>query len=252
MSAKQTAASSGKSKAGISGSMGKRGKRYREAAKLVKAEELYTLTNAIDILTKYPRAKFDESVDIAINLGVNPRKAEENVRGTVELPHGTGKQVRVAAFCRGEKAKEAEAAGADFVGADDLVAKIQGGWMEFDAVVATPDVMGLIGKIGKLLGPRGLMPNPKVGSVTVDIAKAVQAIKAGRVEFRVEKAGILQVAAGKVSFGAEKIAENVSSVMDAVLKAKPQAAKGTYVQAIHVSTTMGPSVQVDPTPYRQL
>lgn len=229
----------------------KQGKRYREAAKLVKPEQLYLLTDAIATLTTFPKAKFDETVDVSINLGVNPRKAEENVRGTVELPHGTGKTVRVAAFCRGEKAKEAEAAGADFVGADDLVAKIQGGWMEFDAVVATPDVMGLVGKIGKLLGPRGLMPNPKVGSVTLDVAKAVQAIKAGRVEFRVEKAGILQVPAGKLSFGADKIAENVASVMDAVLKAKPQSAKGTYVKAIHVSTTMGPSVKVDPAPFRQ-
>lgn len=229
----------------------KSGKRYREAAKLVKPLHLYSLDEATAILSKFPKAKFDETVDIAVNLGVNPRKAEENVRGTVELPHGTGKTVRVAAFCRGEKAKEAEAAGADFIGADDLVAKIQEGWMDFDAVVATPDVMGLIGKIGKLLGPRGLMPNPKVGTVTPDIAKAVQAIKAGRVEFRVEKAGILQVPAGKISFGAAKIRENVASVMDAVMKAKPQAAKGTYVQAIHLSTTMGPSVAIDPSPYRQ-
>ncbi|MFN8390879.1 MAG: 50S ribosomal protein L1 [Bdellovibrionota bacterium] len=232
--------------------MAKKGKRYREAAKLVKPETLYSLTQAAELLEKFPRAKFDESIDVAINLGVNPKKAEENVRGTVALPHGTGKTLRVAAFCKGEKIKEAEAAGADFVGADDLVAKVQGGWMEFDAVVATPDVMALVGKIGKLLGPRGLMPNPKVGTVTADIAKAIQAIKAGRVEFRVEKAGVLHVAAGKASFGAKKIEENVASVIDAVLKAKPQAAKGTYLKAISLSTTMGPGVAVDPAPYRAI
>lgn len=230
--------------------MAQKGKRYREARKAVKPGSQHTLAAAAELLAKFPRAKFDESVDVAINLGVNPKKAEENVRGTVALPHGTGKTLRVAAFCKGEKAKEAEAAGADYVGADDLVAKVQGGWLDFDAVVATPDVMALVGRIGKLLGPRGLMPNPKVGTVTADIAKAVQAIKAGRVEFRVEKAGIVHVAAGKASFGAKKIEENVASVLDAVVKAKPPAAKGTYIKSIHVSTTMGPGVTVDPTPYR--
>ncbi len=232
--------------------MGTRGKRYKEALKAVKPEAVYTLADAAEVLNNFPKAKFDETVDVAIWLGVNPKKAEENVRGTVALPHGTGKTLRVAAFCKGEKMKEAEAAGADFVGADDLVAKIQGGWMDFDAVVATPDVMALVGKIGKLLGPRGLMPNPKVGTVTVDIAKAVQAIKAGRVEFRVEKAGIVHVAAGRASFGPKKIEENVGSIIDAVMKAKPQTSKGTYIKSIYVSTTMSPSVSVDPTPYRQV
>lgn len=232
--------------------MGTRGKRYKEARKLVKPTSVYSLTEAADLVSKFPRAKFDESVDVAINLGVNPKKAEENVRGTVALPHGTGKTLRVAAFCKAEKAKEAEAAGADFVGAEDLVAKVQGGWMDFDAVVATPDVMALVGRIGKLLGPRGLMPNPKVGTVTADIGKAVQAIKAGRVEFRVEKAGIVHVVAGKASFGAQKIQENINSVIEAVVKAKPQASKGIYLQRIHLSTTMGPSVEVDPTPFRSV
>lgn len=230
--------------------MGKQGKRYREGAKTVKPLVAYSLADAAEIVSKFPKAKFDESVDVAVALGVNPKKADENVRGTVTLPHGTGKTLRVAAFCKGEKAKEAEAAGADFVGADDLVAKVQGGWMDFDAVVATPDVMALVGKIGKLLGPRGLMPNPKVGTVTTDIAKAVQAIKGGRVEFRVEKAGIVHVAAGKASFGAKKIEENVASVLDAVMKAKPQASKGVYIKSITMSLTMSPGVTVDPTPYR--
>lgn len=230
--------------------MGKPGKRIREARKLVKPSTQYTLTDGAELLSKFPSTKFDESIDVAINLGVNPKKAEENVRGTVALPHGTGKTLRVAAFCKGDKVKEAEAAGADFVGADELVAKIQGGWMDFDAVVATPDVMALVGRIGKLLGPRGLMPNPKVGTVTVEIGKAIQAIKGGRVEFRVEKAGIVHVAAGKKSFGSKKIEENVASIIDAVVKAKPATAKGTYVKTIHLSTTMGPSVEIDPTPYR--
>ena len=230
--------------------MAKDGKRYREAQKLVKPDAVYTLANAAELIEKFPKAKFDETIDVAIWLGVNPKKAEENVRGTVALPHGTGKTLRVAAFCKGDKVKEAEAAGADFVGADDLVAKIQGGWMDFDAVVATPDVMALVGRIGKLLGPRGLMPNPKVGTVTADIGKAVQAIKAGRVEFRVEKAGIVHVAAGKASFGAKKIEENIASVLDAVLKAKPATSKGTYIKSIHISGTMSPGVAVDTTPYR--
>lgn len=230
--------------------MAGKSKRVREALKLVEQGRLYSLDEASDLLTKFPKAKFDEAVDVAVNLGVNPRKAEENVRGTVVLPHGTGRTVRVAVFCKGDKAKEAEAAGADFVGAEDLVQKIQGGWMEFDAAIATPDVMALVGRIGKLLGPRGLMPNPKVGTVTVDVGKAVQAIKSGRVEFRVEKAGIVHVAAGRISFGPAKIKENVGSVIDAIVRAKPAAAKGTYVKSIYLSTTMGPSVAIDPLPYR--
>ncbi len=227
------------------------GKRVREAKKMVVAEKVYSLNEAAGILAKFPKAKFDETVDLAVNLGVNPRKAEENVRGTVALPHGTGKTVRVAVFCKADKAKEAEAAGADFVGAEELVAKIQGGWMDFDAAIATPDMMALVGRIGKLLGPRGLMPNPKVGTVTPDVAKAVQAVKGGRVEFRVEKAGIVQVGTGKISFGPEKIEENLRSVVEAIVKAKPATSKGIYLKSIYVSTTMGPSLAVDPTPFRQ-
>ncbi|HMO17561.1 MAG TPA: 50S ribosomal protein L1 [Oligoflexia bacterium] len=225
--------------------MAKSGKRLQSARKLVEAEKHYSLEEAVQILEKFPKAKFDESIDLAINLGVNPRKAEENVRGTVALPHGRGKTIRVAAFCKGEKAKEAEAAGADIVGAEDLVQKIQGGWMEFDAAVATPDSMALVGRIGKLLGPRGLMPNPKVGTVTPEIGKAVEAIKSGRVEFRVEKAGVLHVGLAKASFGAQKIQENVNAVVEAVVKAKPATSKGTYIKAASLSSTMGPGIRLD-------
>jgi len=230
--------------------MAKDGKRLKEAWGMVEHGRVYTLEEASQLIASFPKAKFDESVDMAVRLGVNPRKAEENVRGTVALPHGTGKTVRVAAFCKAEKLQEAKDAGADFVGAEDLVAKIQEGWMDFDAAVATPDVMALVGRIGKLLGPRGLMPNPKVGTVTFEIGKAVKAIKGGRVEFRVEKAGIVHLSAGKVSFGAQKIQENVASVIDTIVKAKPPTSKGTYLQAIYLSTTMGPSVEVDAVAYR--
>lgn len=230
--------------------MAKQGKRYREAAKMVKTDAAYSLKDAAELIAKLPKAKFDESVDLAITLGVNPKKAEENVRGTVALPHGTGKTMRVAAVCKGEKAKEAEAAGADFVGAEDLIAKIQEGWMDFDALVATPDVMALVGRVGKQLGPRGLMPNPKVGTVTLEIGKAVQSIKAGRVEFRVEKAGIIHVPTARASFAAEKIAENVASAIDAVVKARPQAVKQNYIKSIYLSTTMGPCITIDAEPYK--
>ena len=228
----------------------RKGKRLQQAWELVEEERQYDVVEASELLCKFPQAKFDETVDLAVNLGVNPRKAEENVRGTVSLPHGTGKTIRLVAFAKGDKAKEAEAAGADFVGAEDLVTKIQEGWTDFDAAVATPDVMALVGRIGKLLGPRGLMPNPKVGTVTFDIGKAVEAIKSGRVEFRVEKTGIVHVGIAKVSFGPEKIADNINSVLDAIVKAKPQTAKGTYLQTIHVSTTMGPGIEVNPVPFR--
>ncbi len=230
--------------------MARKGKRLQAAQKLVEAEKLYSLAEAADLVCKLPKAKFDESVDLAVNLGVNPRKAEENVRGTAALPHGTGKKIRVVAFCKGEKVREAEAAGAEVVGAEDLVKKIQDGWLEFDAAVATPDVMGLVGRIGKVLGPRGLMPNPKVGSVTFDIGKAVEAIKAGRVEFRVEKAGIIHVSVARRSFNAEAVAANAQSLMDALVKAKPSAAKGTYIKAVHMSTTMGPSIKINPADFR--
>ena len=230
--------------------MAKVGKRIQNAKKLVNADKLYSVEEAAALLETLPKAKFDESVDLCVNLGVNPKKAEENVRGTVALPHGRGKTLRVAAFCKGDKAKEAEAAGADFVGADDLVQKIQGGWMDFDAAVATPDCMALVGRIGKLLGPRGLMPNPKVGTVSNDIGKAVEAIKSGRVEFRVEKAGIVQVGLAKSSFGKQKIAENVTAVMDAILKAKPPTSKGVYIQKISLSTTMGPGINIDTSAFK--
>lgn len=231
--------------------MAKIGKRLTQAHGLVEKGKLYTLEEAIAAVDSFPRAKFDESVDIAIRLGVNPRKAEENVRGTVSLPNGTGKTIRVVAFAQGEKAKEAQDAGADFVGAADLVQKIQSeGWLDFEAAVATPDVMGQVGRIGKILGPRGLMPNPKVGTVTFEIGKAVAAIKSGRVEFKVEKAGIVHLGVGRVSFGKEKIAQNVTAAIEAIVKAKPQTSKGIYLQSINISTTMGPGIAVDPTLYR--
>ncbi|MCL4149317.1 UNVERIFIED_CONTAM: hypothetical protein GTU68_019659 [Idotea baltica] len=225
--------------------MAKKGKRYTEGRATLEEEKQYSVSEACELITKFPKAKFDESVDIAINLGVNPRKAEENIRGTVTLPHGSGKTIRVAAFCTGDDAKAAEEAGADFVGGKDLVEKIQGGWLDFDAAVATPSSMALVGRIGKLLGPRGLMPNPKVGTVTPDIAKAIEAIKSGRVEFRLEKTGIMHIGIARVSFGPEKIAENVNAVIEAVLKAKPQTSKGVYLKAVNLSSTMGPGVTLD-------
>ncbi len=232
--------------------MAKRGKRIEEALKKIEKGRLYTLDEAIGVITEIPPAKFDETVEIAIKLGVNPRKAEENVRGTVSLPHGTGKDVRVIAFCKGEKVSEALEAGALEAGAEEIVDKIKGGWLDFDASVATPDVMAQVGKIGKILGPRGLMPNPKVGTVTFDIAKAITAIKAGRVEFKVEKAGVVHAGAGKLSFGAEKIKENLLSFIDAVNKAKPKTSKGIYLQSAHISTTMGVGVQLDPVLLRNM
>ena len=232
--------------------MAKLTKRAKQIAELVEEEKQYELDAAAEIISKLPKLKFDETVDIAVRLGVDPRKAEENVRSTVLLPHGTGKDVRVVAFCQGDKAKEAEEAGADFVGAADLVEKIQGGWLEFDKAVATPDCMGHVGKIGKILGPRGLMPNPKVGTVTFDIGKAISALKSGQVEFRVEKAGIVHAGIGKASFGADKIKDNVNAFFDALIKAKPKSSKGTYLQTISLSTTMGPGIALDPTPFRKL
>lgn len=230
--------------------MAKEGKRIREARALVEQGKQYSLQEACELITKFPAAKFDETVEVAVGLGVDPRKAEENVRGTVTLPHGTGKSLRVLAFCKGEKVQEAKDAGADYAGADDLVEKIQGGWLDFEVAVATPDTMAQVGKIGKILGPRGLMPNPKVGTVTFEIGKAIQAVKAGRVEFRVEKAGIVHVGAGKLSFGSDKIAENVTALVDALVKAKPKASKGIYLKSINLTTTMGPGVNLDPVPFR--
>ena len=222
------------------------------AREKVDRAEKYELESAIRLVTETSRARFDETIDIAIRLGVNPKKADQMVRGTVVLPHGTGKTSRVLVFAKGEKAKEAEDAGADYVGAEDLIEKIQGGWLDFDKAVATPDMMGQVGRLGKILGPRGLMPNPKVGTVTFDVARAVKEIKGGKVEFRVEKAGIVHAPLGKVSFGVEKLTENAQSLLDVVMRAKPSTSKGVYLRGIALSTTMGPGVKVDPLQVRSL
>lgn len=232
--------------------MGRKGKKYIGAREKVDRTEKYELESAIRLVTETSRARFDETVDIAIRLGVNPKKADQMVRGTVVLPHGTGKTSRVLVFAKGEKAKEAEDAGADYVGAEDLIEKIQGGWLDFEKAVATPDMMGQVGRLGKILGPRGLMPNPKVGTVTFDVARAVKEIKGGKVEFRVEKAGIVHAPLGKVSFGVEKLTENAQSLLDVVMRAKPSTSKGVYLRGIVFSTTMGPGVKVDPLQVRSL
>jgi large subunit ribosomal protein L1 len=232
--------------------MAKPGKRYRSAATKIDREKRYAMDDAVGVLIDAGgAAKFDETVEVAVRLGVDPRQADQNVRGTVVLPHGTGKTVRVLVFAKGDKAKEAQDAGADFVGAEDMVKKIQEEqWLDFDTAVATPDMMGQVGRLGKLLGPRGLMPNPKVGTVTFDVAKAVREVKAGKVEFRVEKAGIVQVPIGKRSFGTDKLRDNAHALIASLLRAKPAASKGNYMLSIAISTTMGPSVLVDPTTVR--
>ena len=223
------------------------GKNYIESAKLVDKNALYTPLEAMELAVKTAKAKFDETIELAVKLGVDPRHADQQVRGAVVLPHGTGKTVRVLVFAKGDKAKEAELAGADFVGNDDLVEKIQKeNWFAFDVVVATPDMMGVVGKLGRVLGPKGLMPNPKSGTVTFDVARAIAEIKAGKVEYRVDKTSIVHVPLGKGSFGAEKLAENFHALMEAVVKAKPSAAKGTYLKSVSVSSTMGPGVKVNP------
>lgn len=224
--------------------MRKHGKKYRSAVGKVEAK-LYPLADAIRLATETAYAKFDETVEIAMRLGVDPKHADQMVRGTVLLPHGLGRTARVLVFAQGEKIKEAEDAGADFVGGEELAKKIEGGWLEFESVVATPDMMRVVGRLGKVLGPRGLMPNPKTGTVTPDVAKAIQEIKAGKVEFRVDKTGIIHAPFGKRSFGAEKLAENAQALVAAVLKAKPAAAKGKYVKTATVSSTMGPGIRVD-------
>jgi large subunit ribosomal protein L1 len=220
------------------------GKKYEQAAKLVE-KPAYGLAEAMPLVKKAAFAKFDETVEIAVRLGVDPKHADQMVRGTVVLPHGLGKSKRVIVIASGEKVREAREAGADEVGGEDLVQKIQGGWMEFDAVIATPDMMKSVGRLGKILGPRGLMPNPKTGTVTMDVERAVREIKAGKVEFRVDKGGIVHCPVGKVSFDAEKLAENASALISSILKAKPPTAKGKYVKSIVVSSTMGPGVPVD-------
>jgi large subunit ribosomal protein L1 len=223
------------------------GKKFDNAMANVDVNKEYALEEALQVVKESIYTKFDETVDMAFNLGVDPRKSDQMVRGTVVLPHGTGKTVRVLVFARGEKEKEASEAGADFVGAEDLVEKIQKGWLDFDKAVATPDVMGLVGKLGKVLGPRGLMPNPKLGTVTFDIAKAVKEIKAGKVEYRTEKAGIIHVPIGKSSFAGEKLAENANAVIKSISKAKPAASKGKYIKKVTVSSTMGPGLKLDVT-----
>jgi large subunit ribosomal protein L1 len=222
------------------------GKRITKAREGVERTKLYNVGDAVKLVKSNSSAKFDESVEIAMNLGVDPKHADQMVRGVVNLPNGTGRSVRVAVFARGPKADEAKAAGADVVGAEDLVAAVTGGTIDFDRCIATPDMMGLVGRLGKVLGPRGLMPNPRVGTVTMDVAAAVKASKGGAVEFRVEKAGIVQGLVGKASFGEDKLVENIKAFVDAVAKAKPAGAKGTYIQRVAVSSTMGPGVKVDP------
>ncbi len=226
--------------------MAKIGKRYNASAKTYDRQKLHTVSEALDLLAEMPKAKFNETVELSVRLGVNPKHADQMVRGSVSLPHGTGKDVRVLVFAKGEKEQEARDAGADEVGSDDLVKKIQGGWFDFDKVVATPDMMGSVGKIGKLLGPRGLMPNPKTGTVTMDVKKAVEELKAGKVDYRVDKGGVVHTVIGRASFEKQKLEENFSSLMDSIVKAKPSTAKGTYLKSITISTTMGPGVRLDP------
>ena len=225
--------------------MAKFGKKYQEVAKQIE-DKLYEVEEAIDLAKKTATAKFDETVEFAVKLGVDPKHADQQVRGAVVLPHGTGKTNRVLVFAKGDKLKEAEAAGADYAGAEELVTKIQGGWADFDVAVATPDMMGLVGRLGKILGPKGLMPNPKVGTVTLDVARAINKIKAGKIEYRTDKAGNIHAPIGKVSFDSEKLVENFYTLMDTLIKVKPSAAKGQYVRSVTVSTTMGPGIKINP------
>ena len=225
--------------------MAKHSRKYQEALKQYDATAAHRTDDALAIVKKVAFSKMDETVDVALNLGVNPKYPEQMVRGAVSLPHGTGKTVRVLVFAKGEKLQEARDAGADFVGAEDLIERIKGGWLDFDNVIATPDVMGLVGRIGKILGPRGLMPNPKVGTVTFDIANAVREMKAGRVEFRSEKAGIIHVPVGKVSFAPEKLRDNLMTVVETIMRLKPSTSKGTYLKNVSVSSTFGPGVKID-------
>ena len=226
--------------------MANRGKRIRAARETIDRTQRYEIDAAVELVKKYASAKFDESVDIAVRLGVNPRHADQMIRGATVLPHGTGKSVRVAVFAKGDKVAEAEEAGADVVGGEELVKKIQDeGWLEFDKAIATPDMMGLVGRIGRVLGPRGLMPNPKVGTVTFDVAAAVKESKGGKVDFRVEKAGIIHAPIGRASFDADKLKENALAIIDILIKMKPSTAKGTYVKSVTLSSTMGPGVPVD-------
>lgn len=228
--------------------MAKKGKNYIESSKLVDKSALYTPEEALELTLKTSKAKFDETIELHVKLGVDPRHADQQVRGAVVLPHGTGKEVKVLVFAKGEKAKEAEAAGADFVGAEEIVTKIQSeNWFDFDVAVATPDMMGVVGRIGRVLGPKGLMPNPKSGTVTFDVEKAIKDIKAGKVEYRVDKTAIVHVPIGKKSFSTEKLGDNFKTLMEALVKAKPAAAKGQYIKSVTVASTMGPGVKINPT-----
>ena len=222
------------------------GKRYKDAAKHVDIDKRYTIDEAVGILKNFGKAKFDESIEVALRLGIDAKQTDQMVRGAVNLPHGTGKTATVLVFAKGDKEREAKEAGADFVGADDLIEKIQGGWMEFDKIIATPDMMAAVSKLGKVLGPRGLMPNPKVGTVTFDVSKAVKEVKGGKVEFRSEKAGIVHAAIGKLSFDPEKIKENLFALVEGVVKAKPNSSKGTFLKGVALSATMSPGIRIDP------
>ena len=224
----------------------KKGKRYVEAEKLIDSSKDYSAKEALETIEKFPKAKFDETVELHVKLGVDSKHADQQVRGTVVLPHGTGKTLRVLVFAKGPKAEEAEKAGADFVGAEELIPKIQNdNWFDYDVIVATPDMMGVVGRLGKVLGPKGLMPNPKSGTVTMDVTKAIKDIKSGKVEYRLDKTNIIHLGFGKVSFGTEKLAENYETIMNAIIKAKPAAAKGQYIKSVSVSTTMGPGLYVN-------
>lgn len=230
--------------------MPRRGKKYLEAVKKIERETKYTLAEGVDLVCESKCATFDETIDLAVRLGVDPRRADQMVRGMVALPNGTGKDVSVLVFAKGEKEKEAADAGADYVGGDDLVEKIKGGWLQFDKTVATPDMMGVVGKIGKILGPRGLMPNPKVGTVTFDVGRVVKELKAGKVEFKTDKVGNVHLPVGRVSFGSQKLAENILAAMEVVIKAKPSSSKGVYLKNVAISTTMGPGIKIDPVDIR--
>lgn len=224
----------------------KKGKRYQEAAKLIDAAKAYEAKEALEVIEKMPKTKFDETVELHVKLGVDSKHADQQVRGTVVLPNGTGKTQKVLVFAKGDKAKEAEEAGADFVGAEELVPKIEKeNWFDYDVIVATPDMMGVIGRLGKVLGPKGLMPNPKSGTVTMDVKKAIAEIKSGKVEYRLDKTNIIHLGFGKVSFGTEKLLENYNCIIDAIIKAKPAAAKGQYIKSVSISTTMGPGLYVN-------
>lgn len=232
--------------------MARRGKKYNEQARKIDRFARLNFQDAFQMALDCSYSKFDESVDLAVKLGVDPRHADQMVRGTVVLPNGVGKEVKVAVFAKGEKEKEAQEAGADFVGSDELVEKVKGGWLEFDKAIATPDMMGTVGKLGRILGPRGMMPNAKLGTVTFDIAKAVTEIKAGKIDFKVEKAGIVHAPVGKVSFGCEKLLENAAAFIETIQRLKPASSKGTYFKSIAISTTMGPGIKIDPAQVKEL